>query len=393
MERAAQAALLEVRSGGGKSKTALKSPTAPCGAAVKVDRIANNIPRVAKGGNMQKNISAIFYDLPTVSRFFRSCALVIAAQQSLRIEWETYRDSKVLNAIYTVFFWKEPPGMAVVKDGAPEKVERLTNELHERYLLAWVRKLSEEGPGAAQGYVTNMGHLRDMARKDTQNFYRNASNINSDVIRETQDGINNLATIKLGAQIGVAAIGAVVGIGFVAPALVGGTLTAAGSLTIFGVKAGATAAGFAIAGAAHSITHSVIKNWDAGANAQVVGIATEASKAGSSEVAGRVAGRVLDNALAGKETAQSAIRSAEGEIQKQSARLAQQGVTRKASAKAARRVADNTTRVAARTAELAKHNSRAVGATAVGVAIPVVFAAWDVLDAYSDYRETTAANR
>jgi len=340
---------------------------------------------------MQKNIPVICYDLPTVSRYFRSCALVIATQQSLRIEWETYRDSKVLNAIYTVFFWKEPPGMAVVKEGTPEKVERRTNEMHERFLLAWVRKLSEEGPGAAQGYITNMGHLRDMARKDMMEFYRNVSDINNDVIRETQQGITNLARIKLGAQVGVAVIGGVVGVGFVAAAAAGGA--AAGGLTILGLQAGATGTGFALAGAAHSITHSVIKNWDAGAGAQIVGISTEVAKGGGSELMGAGAGRALENALAGSAKAQSAIRSAEGEIRKQSARLAQQGLTRKASEKAARRVADNTTRVAARTAELAKHNTRAVGATAVGVTIPVVFAAWDIWEAVGDYRDTMKANR
>lgn len=341
---------------------------------------------------MQKNIPVICYDLPAVSRYFRSCALIIATQQSLRIEWETYRDSKIINAIYTVFFWKEPPGMAVVKEGAPDKVERRTNEMHERFLLAWVRKLSEEGPGAAQGYITNIGHLRDMARKDMQDFYRNVSDINSDVIRETQQGITNLARIKLGAQVGVAVIGGVVGIGFVAAAAAGGATAGAG-LTILGLQAGTTGTGFALAGAAHSITHSVIKNWDAGASAQLVGISTEVGKGGASELAGGAAGRALENALAGSAKAQSAIRSAEGEIRKQSARLAQQGLTRKASEKAARRVADNTTRVAARTAELAKHNTRAVGATAVGATIPVVFAAWDIWDAVGDYRETMKANR
>jgi hypothetical protein len=347
---------------------------------------------------VQKNISCVCYDLQAISRFFRSCALVIASQQSLKIEWETYRDSKVINAIYTVFFWKEPPGIAVVREGSPEKVERLTNELHERYLLAWVRKLCEQGPGAAQGYVTVMSQLRDMARKEIQNFYRNASDINNDVIGETQQGINNLAAIKLGAQVGVAAIGAVVGVGLVVPALVGGTAVAGGGLTILGLQTGAGGTAFALTGAAHSITHSVIKNWEAGADAQVAAIVntdvgTEVAKASVSEAAGRATGRVLDKALAGSAKAQSAIRSAQGEINKQSARLAQQTLTRKGAEKATRRIAGDTARITARTAELARHNRMANVARAGGVAIPIVFAAWDVIDAYSDYQATVAANR
>jgi hypothetical protein len=342
---------------------------------------------------MQKNVSVVIYDLHTISRFFRSCALLLASQQSLRIEWETYRDSKVINAIYTVFFWKEPPGIAVVKEGAPEKVERRTNEMHERFLSTWVRKLSEEGPGAAQGYVTTIGQLRDMARKDMQDFYRNASDINNDVIQETQNGINNLAAIKLGAQIGVAAIGAVVGIGFVAPALVGGALTAGGGLTILGVEAGAGAAAFGATGLAHSVTHSVIKNWDAGAGAQVAGIAIEKSKAKASDLAGTGAQRVLDKALASSANAENIVRSVQGEINKQSNRLAQQTLTRKAAEKASSRIAAGNAQLATRTAELAARNRNVTLARAGGVAVPVVFAAWDIMDAISDYRETTAANR
>lgn len=342
---------------------------------------------------MQKNVSVIIYDLNTVSRFFRSCALVIASQQSLRIEWETYRDSKVINAIYTVFFWKEPPGIAVVKEGAPEKVERRTNELHERYLMAWVRKLSEEGPGAAQGYVTTMGQLRDMARKDIQNFYRNASDINNDVIRETQHGIEILAAYKLGAQVGVATLGAIVGIGFVAPALVGGVAAGAGGLTILGFEAGVGASGFAAAGLAHSVTHSVIKNWDAGAGAQVAGIAIEKSKAKASDLAGTGAERLLDKALASSANAENIVRSVQGEINKQSNRLAQQTLTRKAAEKASSRIAAGNAQLATRTAELAARNRNVALARAGGVAVPVVFAAWDIMDAINDYRETTAANR
>jgi hypothetical protein len=347
---------------------------------------------------MQKNISVVCYDLPTVSRFIRSCALVIATQHSMKVEWETYRDSKVINAIYTVFFWKEPPGIAVVKDGAPAEIERRTDQMFERFILAWIRKLAEQGPRAGQEYLSFLGHLRDMARNDILNLYREVSGINSDVIRETQQGIQNLARIKLGAQVGVAAIGVVVGVGLVVPALVGGTAVAGGGLTILGLQAGAGGTAFALAGAAHSITHSVIKNWETGADAQVAAIVnqdvgTEVAKASVSEALGRGTGRVLDKALAGSAKAQSAIRSAQGEINKQSARLAQQTLTRKGTEKATRRIADDTARVAARTAELARHNRIATAARVGGVTIPIVFAAWDVMDAYSDYQATMAANR
>jgi hypothetical protein len=49
--------------------------------------------------------------------------------------------------------------------------------------------------------------------------------------------------------------------------------------------------------------------------------------------------------------------------------------------------------LATRTAELAARNRNVALARAGGVAVPVVFAAWDIMDAINDYRETTAANR
>ncbi|WID97878.1 hypothetical protein QO058_06405 [Bosea vestrisii] len=347
---------------------------------------------------MQKNISVVCYDLPTISRFIRSCALVIATQHSMKVEWETYRDSKVINAIYTVFFWKEPPGIAVVKDGAPAEIERRTDQMFERFILAWVRKLAEQGPRAGQEYLSFLGHLRDMARNDILNLYREVSGINSDVIRETQQGIKNLARIKLGAQVGVAVIGGIVGVGFVAPVLVGGTLAAGGGLTILGLQAGTTAGGFAVAGFAHSITHSIIKNWEAGAEAQVAVIVNEdvgkeVGKTLVGHVGDRAVEHTLEKALAGSAKAQQAMRSAQGEINKYSARLAQEGLTRKASEKAARRVADNMTRVATRTAEIAKHKSAAASATRAGVYLPVLFAGLDIRDAWNEYNETMERNR
>lgn len=340
---------------------------------------------------MQKDIPVACYDLHAVSRFVRSCALVIAAQQTMKIEWETYRDSKVINAIYTVFFWKEPPGMAVVKDGSPAEIERRADQMHERWLLTWVRKLAEQGPRAAHEYIGFIGHLRDMARNDMQNLYREVSGINSEVIGETQRGIARLAAIKLGAQVGVATIGAVVGIGFVGVAAAGGA--AAGGLTILGVQAGASGMAFAAAGAAHSVTHSLIKEWDQSREAKVVAVTTELAKAGVSEAGGRASGHALEKALTGSVKAQNAIRSAEGEIRKYSARLAQQGITRKNSEKAARRVADNIGRQTARASELARHRNVAIGAAATGKIIPVIFAGWEIFDALEDYRKTIEANR
>jgi hypothetical protein len=336
-----------------------------------------------------KNIAVMRYDMTAISRFFRSCALAIATQQTTHIEWQTYRDSKVLNAVYTVFFWKEPPGFAEVKTGAQADIERRTDELHQQFLLNWIRKLAEQGPQAAHNYVQEMVRLRDYAREAVQDVFRDATNINNEVIGATQEAITKLAQIKLSAQVGVAVIGGVAGVAFVAA---GGTAAGAG-LTILGLETGATGTGFAVAGAAHSITHSLIKNWEQGPGAQVAGVTFEAGKAGASEILGCGFGNSLENALKGSAKSAQVIRSAEGEIAKYTARLAQEGLRKKAAQKAANIVANRTAQVVAQKSAAEGFSRQAINAARVGKGIPVLFAAWDIWEAVGDYRETMATNR
>jgi hypothetical protein len=332
-------------------------------------------------------ISIMCYDMHAISRFFRSCALAIATQQTTHIEWQTYRDSMVLNAVYSAMFWKEPPGFAEVKTGTRATIDLRTDQMHSQFLLTWIHKLAEQGPVEAHRYVSEIGQLREYARDAIQEVFRDASGINNEVIGATQQAIANLAKIKLAAQVGVALIGAVAGVAFVA-----GGAAAGSSLTILGVEAGASPAAFAIAGAAHSITHSVIKNWEDGPRAQVVGVSWETAKAGTSELGGHIAGHSLEHALKGSAKAQQIIRSAEGEIAKYSARLTQEGLKRKAMAKATNIIANRTAQVAMQKTAMQSFSRQARNAVRVGKGIPVLFAAWDIWDAVGDYRETIAVN-
>jgi hypothetical protein len=332
------------------------------------------------------------YDLPTISRFFRSCALVIATQQTTQLQWKTYRDSSVINAVYTVLFWKGPPGFAEVKTGNTREIEKKTDELHQQYLMTWVRKICTEGPAGAHTYVNEMGKLKEYARDATQSVFREASSINSAVIGETQHAITNLAQIKLGAQVGVALIGVVAGVAFVSAAAAGSAAAGAGT-SILGLQAGTTGLGFAVAGTGNAMTHSLIKTWEQGPSAKLVAVSMDAGKAVASEGGGAIAGGVLVRALAGSAKTAQIIKSAEGEIAKYSARLAQEGLRKKAAAKATNIVAQRTAQVTAQQAAQHGFQATAGRAAAVGMFLPVVFAAWDIWDAVSDYRNTMAANR
>lgn len=341
---------------------------------------------------MATAVSVMCYDLPTISRFFRSCALAIATQQTTQLQWKTYRDSAVINAVYSVLFWKEPPGFAEVKTGTRQEIEKKTDELHLQFLTTWVRKICTEGPGVAHHYVTEMTKLKEYARDATQAVFREASSINSAVIGETQQAITNLARIKLGAQVGVAVIGAVAGIAFVGAAAAGGAAAGAGT-SILGLQAGTTGLGFAAAGTGHAMAHNLIKTWEQGPSAKVAAISMDAGKAVVSEGGGAIAGGVLERALAGSARSAQIMRSAQGDIAKYSARLAQEGLRKKAAAKATNILAQRTAQVATQQAAQRGFQATAGRAVAGGMFIPVVFSAWDIWDAVGDYRDTMAANR
>ncbi len=226
----------------------------------------------------QPNFSAVCYDLPTISRFFRSVALSVAFQRHISLRWETYRDSGVLNAVYKVMFWKEPPGNATVDIGSDMAIVAMTDSLHEKYLTGWLNRLHDAGPAAGIAYVQEMVVMREVARGAVQDIFRDASIVNHEVLQETSDAIATLAKIKLGATIGVAVIGGAVGIAYAAAALSGGV--AAGGLTMLGISAGAPGLAFGATSFAYSATNSVISTWEDSKSATAVGVLTETGKAG-----------------------------------------------------------------------------------------------------------------
>jgi hypothetical protein len=308
----------------------------------------------------------------------------MALQRHISLEWQTYRDSRVLNAVYTVLFWKEPPGVAEVKIGAADAILRTTDELHQHFLLVWIDKLSQGGPKAAHDYVNQMAAVRDYARDAVNSVFRDASEINSEVANETRDAIVALARIRLAATVGVAVIGAAAGIAFAAAAAGG----AATGVTVFGVEAGASSLAFGATGFGFSATNSIIKTWEKGPSAQVAAVSLDTGKAAVSEAGGHVAGHVIEHALKEQAHSQQIIKSAEGQIRKYSERLAQAGLRKAAARKATSIVQGATRQIARQTETIAGMANKMKWAGRAAKGIPVVFAAWDIIDAIGDYNET-----
>lgn len=309
-------------------------------------------------------IAAICYDLNAVSRFFRSVALAVSFQQHTQIEWVTHRDSGVMNAMYSVLFWKTPPGVVEVRQSNNAQIQQTTDKFHEQYLMVWLRKLNEQGPVVANTYVTEMGKIRDHARDAVNALFQDASEINLMVAGELKQAITDLARIKLAGTVGVAVLGATGAI----------VLAPAGALICSGVSLG------------FSSTCSLIKTWEQGSSAKAVGI--EVGKAASSELLGGSAGASQVKALAQQGRAEQIIRSAEGEIRKFSQRLSQEGLRKAQIAKARNIVQRAGSQVAGQQqiANQAGRTARLAGIAKVGV--PMAFAAWDIWEGISDYNET-----
>lgn len=340
-----------------------------------------------------RSMKVICYDFAAIIVFFRSVALAVAIQRTTSIEWVAYRDSTALNIAYALMPWKEGPGFAEVNQGTRHQIERMTDDLQLDFLRVWLKRIHEGGPAAGNKYVNTMEHVRDDARKAVSDLFRDARIVNDMVINQTNQVIKDLATVKLTAQIGVAVIGAVVGVSFVvaAAAGAGGAASAGAGVSFIVGNAGASGTAFAGAGLAHSISHSVINNWESGVGAEACEIMWESAKAGVSEGLGTLANSQLAKALAGTTRTEAKLAQLQADIARHSAALARKstrGAARtSAGAALARKQGMQTTEQAAGQG-FARNAGRA---TLGGMVVPVVFAAWDINDALNDYSQTVGS--
>lgn len=313
-----------------------------------------------------QSVPAICYDLPAVSQFCRSVALAMAFQKHTQLEWVENRDSGVLNALYSVMFWKAPPGSAEVRQSSQAQIEETTDQMHEHFLLTWLNKLADKGPAVAGAYISELWKIREYARDAVQDVFRDAYSVNQMVAGELKNAITNLARIRLAGTVGVAVLGA-------AGAIV---LAPAGALICGGVSFG------------YSSTCSLIKTWEQGPSAKAVGISVEGGKAVGGEVLGRAAEAGSVRALASQAKAEQIIKSCEGQIRKFSQRLTQDGLRKAQLAKARGIIRSSAGQAATQQQVLSQATRAAKVASVAKVGVPLVFAAWDIWEGFSDYNET-----
>lgn len=318
------------------------------------------------GNRSSAKMPAICYSLDQVSTFFRSVALAVAIQQRTRIEWVEYRESKFINAVYHVLFWQTPPGLAEVRHASRDELSALAEALYERYMQSWLEKVHTSGSLSGMEFVAAMQNLRDDARTSVRELLRDANDINRQIAGEVGEAVKDLATIKLASTVGVASIGAVGALGL-----------AAGSAVMYsGISLG------------YSATCSLIKDWEKGGDAVAVGVLKEGAKAGVGELAGKLTSGKEVKALDLYHRATKAIDSVDGMVRKFAAQVGDASLSRKRVRKAlermehARELAIEKRLLAAKAAESAKYWRMAAKA------VPVIFAAVDILEGIHDFDET-----
>jgi hypothetical protein len=153
--------------------------------------------------NAQKRVVVMAtYDLPSVLQFLGSVAMAVAVQSHTVVEWRDYNDSKVLNAVYSVFAWKQKPGFVEI-DQDWKKITAHRNQLWMNFTKVFFNKASSS-PVDAAAYLEDLERIKAHALEATRQSFSDAARINADIAGEVGNTIRALATIKAGAVIVIA---------------------------------------------------------------------------------------------------------------------------------------------------------------------------------------------
>lgn len=305
--------------------------------------------------------------------YFRSVAMAIEIQANTRAEWKSYEDSTVLNVAYALMPWKEKPGTVEVHQNW-RAIDQRTQERTAQMLETFFTKL-RSGPGTAATYAHQLQSTRQYALKSVAELFADVHQINSEVAGQAAQGARNMALIQFGCTMALAITGCGLALGASVPAV----MTTSG----MGLKAAGVGLGYNIAGA-------IIKDSMSLGSAQAIAI--EGSKTVSGEALGHYGGNAQTKLAAQIADKSQQISATERNIAALNAEIA-----RKTSAK---KIAKLQASVAAkregiRRAEeaTAKAALKKGAVVAVGKAIPLVFLAHDVINAWGDLSGTWEATR
>jgi hypothetical protein len=188
--------------------------------------------------------NALIFDEEFIVRFLGSVAHSMVLERNTKVVWTPYRDSSVLNAIYSVLPFGAP-GTAEVDTGQIDKINAQSAEqemhLYESFVLSMM-----QGPHRVMRFLNAHDEIRSSAVEFVQSVYREVSEINQGVADEVRRGLARLVLIKGASTLVVKTIG---------------------------LRAGGLP-GFLI-GSGYDIALNAIDDWSKGESAVAIGVASK----------------------------------------------------------------------------------------------------------------------
>jgi uncharacterized Zn-binding protein involved in type VI secretion len=323
-------------------------------------------------------IAVAVLELDTVIRFIRSCAMTHALAESAKLEWKTYDDSTFLNIAYGLLPWKEKPGSVEVQIATGRKLNERFESLSLSWMDTWLLRGSQS-PAMMVDHLNRLEKIRTSDRETLDFIFREAQAINNEVTQQLNTTIRTFAAIKLGSTIAIALMsgGAAIAIagGASAVTLGGATLAFGGS----GTAIGAVSAGY-------GLTCTVIKEWGAVPSAKALAISKDVSKTAAGEAIDKTADHMLKKAAASQTLQQKLLDKATRQINHYSKMVAESGRQRVRN-RAAQKLAQKQIQQQTAQKGLRQAGNMATAGKALKYGAPIIFAAVDIWDGISDFRE------
>jgi hypothetical protein len=307
------------------------------------------------------NLDQVLFLLSTTAR-------ARALQQKTHLEWRPYKDSKVLNAIYAVLRWKEGPGTVEVAEdlaGARELEDKFLDEMFDTFL---VKAADDTDPATLHHYLDGLLEVRDSALDDIQGRYVEAAEINREIAGATGEGIRRLASIRLASTVTL--------IGASCALTLGGSAVAA---EVGGIKLG------------YDVLGEVVKGWEEAESTKAIAIGSgrEIAKFLAEREGDKAAEHVKDVSEEWVAANAAKLGRAQVKVRYYSMKLARRITSRKAKRGMERAMAKQS----ALSTSVSQGMRAAKAAKTAKLTIPIVFAAWDLWNAFGEYQEQVHAAR
>ena len=205
-------------------------------------------------------VGTVVFDEAAIVPFLQSVAHAKSMERHVKLRMQTYDESKVLNFIYTVLWWKGKPVTFDVDLGDQRIIEaetaKGTKDLQESFI-----NHACKGPKSVTSFMKTQEGIRASCLGTVAEVFREVRELSNDVITETQRGIFKLSAIKATSTIVFKGLG-----------------LAAGGVPSFLVDSG------------YDIALEIIQEWDKAEAAELIGVATkEVAKDSAQEATKQVA--------------------------------------------------------------------------------------------------------